>query len=385
MSCSHSITQREVHDCAHGLLADCLKVKDYGKKCTAPVLVSLLLFAATCTASLSAACRRLRRAPSDETARQALLATLPPDIAALEQRLNAGFAKLLPKAFRKRAWPIAVDLWDQPYYGKADAAVRGGPKKASTMRFHTYATAFVVSKGYRFTLAVTRVLPGEKLVAVLQRLLKRLSQLRIRSRFLLLDRGFYAADVVRYLQRARRAFVMPTKHPGRPPKDLAKAKSTRRFLVWRRSGWSEYTWTDRQGQRASVQIAVSLRRYTHRGKRRQQVLVFAFWGFQPSSPLWLRETYRKRFAIESSFRQGNQARIYTSTRDAARRLLFIAIALLVRNVWAWIHLHRLATAGRVHLELMPFIDMLHAIQTFVEILFGWIEIFGSSKPNLASV
>jgi putative transposase len=361
-----------------------LKAKDYGKKCTAPVLISLLLFAATCTASLSAACRRLKRAPSDETARLALLATLP-NIVLLERRLNAGFAKLLPKAFRKGTWPIAVDLWDQPYYGKSDAAVRGGPKKASTMRFHTYATAFVVSKGYRFTLAVTRVLPGEKLVAILQRLLQRVSQLRMRSRFLLLDRGFYAVDVVRYLQRARRAFVMPTKHPGRAPKDPAKAKSTRRFLVWRRSGWAEHTWTDRQGQRATVQIAVSLRRYTHRQERRRQVLVFAFWGFQPSSPLWLRETYRKRFAIESSFRQANQARIYTSTRDPARRLLFIAIALLVRNVWAWIHLLRLATAGRVHLELMPFVDMLHAIQSVTEILMGLIEIFGSPKSILASI
>jgi hypothetical protein len=41
-----------------------------------------------------------------------------------------------------------------------------------------------------------------------------------------------------------------------------------------------------------------------------------------------RERYRKRFGIESSFRQLRQARIYTCTRNPRLRLVFIAVALI---------------------------------------------------------
>src|SRR5438093_13095627 len=115
MCATHSVRMSEVHDYAHGVLADFLKVKNYRKKCSASTLVSLLLFAATQAASLAAACRRLMRAPSDETVRKALLATLPCH-RALQRRINAALAHPLPKALRKRPWPIAIDLWDLPYY-----------------------------------------------------------------------------------------------------------------------------------------------------------------------------------------------------------------------------------------------------------------------------
>jgi hypothetical protein len=383
---TRSITQTEIHDQAHALLQRHLKAKDYGKKCTGPVLISLLLFAATCMASLSAVCRRLKNSPSDETVRLALLATLPAECT-LRRRINEALAELLPKALRKRsrAWPLAVDLWDMPYYGRQNRAVRRGPKKASTVKRYSYATAFVVRKGYRFTLAVTEVAPGDKLVEVLSRLLKRVKELGIRVRFVLLDRGFYAADVVCYLKRSHRPFIMPTKHTGRTPKDPNKAKSTRRFLRWRRSGYAEYSWKGSNGQQASVRIAVSIRRYQHEGKNKRQVLVFAFWGFEPMSPRWLRETYRTRFAIESSFRQGNQARIRTCTPDKQRRFLFIAIALIIRNVWAWIHLVRLVHGNHLRLEVLPFVDMLHTIHSFIDLLFRCITIFGLPKPSLAKI
>ena len=38
-----------------------------------------------------------------------------------------------------------------------------------------------------------------------------------------------------------------------------------------------------------------------------------------------------------TYRQLHQARIRTSTRDPALRLLYVGIALILRNVWVWLH------------------------------------------------
>src|SRR5512135_3645629 len=88
----HRILNRnQVHRLAAEHLQAHLKFKDSKRKTSAQVLWSLLLAAAARITSLSDACQRLRDAPSDETGRQALLATLP-DYAVLQRQLNAALA-----------------------------------------------------------------------------------------------------------------------------------------------------------------------------------------------------------------------------------------------------------------------------------------------------
>ena len=57
------------------------------------------------------------------------------------------------------------------------------------------------------------------------------------------------------------------------------------------------------------------------------------------------ETYRRRFGIDSSYRQINQARLRTSSRSPELRLLAVAIALLLRNLWALCRWMALARSG----------------------------------------
>ena len=58
------------------------------------------------------------------------------------------------------------------------------------------------------------------------------------------------------------------------------------------------------------------------------------------------ETYRRRFGIESSYRQMNQARLRTSSRSPALRLLVVALAFLLRNLWARCNWMTLVRPGR---------------------------------------
>src|SRR3954453_12816501 len=114
----HRILDRnKVHRLAAEHLQAHLKFKDYKRKTSAQVLWSLLLAAARIT-SLSDACGRLDDAPSDETARKALLATLP-DYAALQRQLNAALAGHLPKTLRRHPQRLAIDLTPIPYHGQA--------------------------------------------------------------------------------------------------------------------------------------------------------------------------------------------------------------------------------------------------------------------------
>ena len=77
--------------------------------------------------------------------------------------------------------------------------LRGGEAKRGTTQFHAYATAYMVSHGERFTLAMAYVLRDEPLKDVVRRLVHRVRKIGIRIRYLLLDREFFSRPVVCYL------------------------------------------------------------------------------------------------------------------------------------------------------------------------------------------
>src|SRR5262249_29602258 len=159
-----------------------------------------------------------------------------------------------------------------------------------------------------------------------KRLLRRLSALGISVRMLLVDRGFWSVAVLRYLQAARYPLLMPVVLRGRKDDHSQGPSGTRGFAVRNRGGWDEHTLTSAAGQTAHVNICVHCRNYNGQwGRHGRQALVYAFWGLQPSSTSWVRETYRKRFAIETRYRQLHQGRARTSTRNPQVRLLLVGV------------------------------------------------------------
>jgi putative transposase len=218
---------------------------------------------------------------------------------------------------------------------------------------------------------LTAVAGGEPLEEVLKRLLHQAAAVGVRCRLLLLDRGFYSVGVIRYLQAARHPFLMPVACRGRKPDDPRGPSGTNVFLTWEKSGLGTYTLHDAHKRPARVSICVKCRYYRGQWRRHgKQRLVYAFWGFQPPSFDWVKETYRRRFAIETTYRQLHQARIRSSTRDPVRRLLHVGIALNLRNVWVWLHRTVLARPRRgsreIRLDLLRFRRMLLWLAHVVE-------------------
>jgi hypothetical protein len=379
-----SVSAAEVHDFAAGLLQRYLQWCDHGPKCTVAALHAVLFTAAARTSSIFDACQRLKDTPTDEAVRKALRAQLP-TIEKLLGQLNRALQHKLPKSLGYRPRKLGVDITELPYHGKphADAnEIRRGKPKHGTTHFHCYASLYVIRRGERFTVAMDYVRRGDTMTDVLKRLLRRFRKTGIKIRVLLLDRGFYSIDVVTYLKRARVPFLMPVVHRGRKPRRTAphQVKGTRRFLRWRQSGWSEHVL--RRGRNsARVKICVS---YKKKAAKNRRLLVYAYWGFAPPSPDWVRETYRQRFAIETTYRQMNQGRIRTCSRDPLLRLLLVGLALILRNVWVWWHrmfLSRPRGAGfEIDLDALRFRTLLLCLQRCAEKLFGCTEAAETLRP-----
>jgi putative transposase len=142
-------------------------------------------------------------------------------------------------------------------------------------------------------------------------------------------------------------------------------------LTWEKSGFGTDTLHDARKRSARVSICVQCRydrgQWRRHGKQR---LVYAFWGVRPPSLDWVKEVYRQRFAIETTYRQLHQAQIRTTTRDPVRRLLYVGIARILRNVWVWLHWTVLARPRRgsreIRLDLLRFRRMLLWLAHVVE-------------------
>ena len=367
-----TITSEHVHGIARRWLLNQLSFQQ-GYKCTAPVLLNILLLAAARATSIFDVCRDLVKAPSAHAVLDALEATLP-DAVTLEKRLNQSLCADLPRALRRRKWAVAIDLTLIPYYGKpheTEEEIYRSQPKSGTSNFHSYATACVIHQGFRYTLGLVRVTRGEKMESVVKRLLRIVRDRGVTIAYTLLYRGFFTFNVMQYLKRAGYPFVIPVVMRGRKKKDSKATETGLRQFKTKRNGCYPYKLVAKKKAGVNIDIYVASKRYEHKktGKLFFKKLVFAVSRLK-GLPKEIREQYRKRFGIESSYRQMNQARIRTCARDPVLRLLFVGIALVLRNVWVWLHYTYFAEKDgpepTLHLEMLRLKRMLRWIAQIVE-------------------
>jgi putative transposase len=105
----------------------------------------------------------------------------------------------------------------------------------------------------------------------------------------------------------------------------------------------------KSAQEGHVAFDLAVVCHNTRGQRSQhqrETLLYATWGVTQHPLSWIRATYRGRFGIESSYQQVHQARLRTSSRKPALRLLFMGVALVLRDVWVWLHAEVMAQPQR---------------------------------------
>ncbi len=329
-----TITPAVVHHTARTVLQQALPCRPYGRTVTEACLLDLLLLVASLGSSLAAVARRFRFPFSHETARQAVRANLPavPD---LTDRLVDALYLFGPR-LRRRRWVVALDLHYCPFYGdRKTKGIVGGQKKRGTKYFYAYATAVLVHRRHRYTVGLVALQAKCKPHEVVAALLAQLDARGLHLRGVVLDSGFDSGEVLLLLQERQLAYTVPLQRKG-------KGQNRRNACFALPVGTvTEVDWVTEKSRRPVKTRAVVMQRP---GQKRAAVYAFGGWSRRRAlakaraalAGRQARQWYRRRFGIETSYRQMNECKGRTTKKDVAYRLLLVGLALLLRQLWVWL-------------------------------------------------
>jgi hypothetical protein len=329
-----TLTNQEVQDTAQAGLAAHLALNAAGYHCSSDDLYRALIGASVQRTTIEAACAEWVDAPVGNTVRGYLKEQVNvADLPELERCLNHALVADLPPRLWRKPRVLAMDMHDRPYYGKTSQEqglwVRGRAKQGTT-RFYRIATAYVVLKGLRFTLAVHFVTSEDTTVSVVQCLLDYIVALGLPCQYWLLDRGFAGIDVQNYLDEQGLSAIIACPIRG-------KTGGTRALCRGRKSYRTQHTFSSQEGKKQRTAELAICRTYTtakrtKRLKRRAtwQVFILIHLEMKPQQAC---QVYRYRFGIETSYRCANQVRGWTTSSNPALRFLLMALALYLLNVW----------------------------------------------------
>lgn len=312
------------------ILKDHLKLEVAGYRCTTEVILDVVLKASAESSSVEAACNDLQDVADSNTIREYLNTAL--EIQALREQeieMNAALAECIPNSMPRTKVEVAIDFHDEPFYGKG-AGLRevtcSGQAKKGTTHFIRIASAYVIWRQVRLTLALRYVLPDENALDILKILLKRLQELGFRQiRVLYLDKGFASTKIIDYLKERQQPAIIACPIRG-------KDGGTRALCQGRKSYRTQYTFTD--GTPATLTLKATLVP-DKSGKRRRKWLAFIVIDLD-WTPEKVHHEYRRRFGIECSYRILRRVRAMTTSRNPAVRFFLLAVGMLLVNAWVFL-------------------------------------------------
>ncbi|AAM05419.1 ISH3 family transposase [Methanosarcina acetivorans] len=229
-----------------------------------------------------------------------------------------------------KSYEFAVDYTNDPYYGKKDSSnekyVIGGQAKKSTNSFYSYVSLYIINKTERFTLSVLPVEKKKTKVEYLSHFIDLIKRLDFKIKILCLDREFCTIDVFKFLQSKQIPHIVPVIKKGERMKKLLKGNKAR----------NEQYVMGNSKKNILLDIVIDVKYLKgKRGKKGRKNLGFVVFGVK-WSPRKVSTVYRRRFAIESSYRMRNVVKPKTSSKNASIRYFYALISFLLKNVWLFL-------------------------------------------------
>ncbi len=306
-----------------------LSLEANGYCCNTDMIFDILMKASAECSSLEAVCADLDEVADSNTVREYINKALPiEELAEQETAVNQGLAECIPASMARTGIEIAMDFHDEPFYGK-QAATRAvtcsGRAKKGTTHFVRTATAYVIWRQVRLTLAVHYVLPGENALEVLKILLGRLKNLGFEGKVLYLDKGFASTSIVTYLTNLQQPAIIANPIRG-------KTGGTRALCRGRKSYTTSYSFSN--GTQTTIAMKASLVP-DKTGKRRRKWLSFIVILLDWSADK-VYQHYRRRFGVECSYQLLRRVRATTTSRNPAMRFFLLSIGLILTNAWVFL-------------------------------------------------
>lgn len=342
----YKLSAKTMRDITQQTVQEHLSIKANGYRCNDEMLVDVLLKAASENSSIEAVCRDLVDVADSNTIRERLNEQFDVgDLWEQEGQVNQALASHIPLQMPRGGLEIAIDFHDEPFYGKSAElrtyAVRDRAKKGTT-RFYRIASAYVIWRQVRLTLAISYVLPEHETLSVVKTLLQRINRLGFHATVLYLDKGFCSGEVIQYLQQEEQAAILACPIRG-------KDGGTKALCKGRKSYRTRYTFTDGTSVEMLMVATLPKRRG---GKRGRKGLAYVVIGLPNWTPKQVKRAYRRRFGIECSYRQMRRLRIMTNSRNPAFRFFLLGFALLLVTIWAclrWLFC-RIKGRGRARID-----------------------------------
>jgi hypothetical protein len=342
----HELKAEDVRAFALEIMKKNFQIEANGYICKTDMIYDVLLKASAECSSLEAACADLEEVADSNTQREYINFALSiQELSSHEEQANRALADCIPESMLRTGVEVAIDFHDEPFYGKAEATravTCSGQAKKGTTHFVRLATAYVIWRQVRLTLAVHYVLPDEEALEILKILLDRLKKLGFSAKVLYLDKGFAATPILEYLtQEAQQPAIIANPIRG-------KTGGTKALCCGHTSYITSYTFTN--GTVATMAMKASLVP-DKTGKLRRKWLAFLVILLDWSVEKIYRE-YRHRFGVECSYRILRRVRATTTSRHPALRFFLLSIGLILTNVWVFLRWEfaRLLAAGPRRVE-----------------------------------
>ena len=322
----YQLKAKDVHQVALRNVKKHLSLESNGYQCDTEMIFNVLFKAATESVSIETACNDLLNVASGNTIREYLNEQL--DVCHLREQeceMNRVLAEGAPDEVYQQAVEAAFDFHDEPFYGKTPVlctyTCRNKAKKGTT-HFFRIASAYVIWRQVRLTLALTYVLPEDTPLDVLKRLLFRLKCLNLRLGVVYLDKGFCSTAIIRYLTDQNQPAILACSIRG-------KNGGTRALCKGRKSYRTAYTFTDG----TSTELALMATLVPGKDNKLQRkwlafVVIQLDW-----TPKKIYKRYRRRFGIECTYRMMRQVRAITTPKNPALRFFLLGFGLLLINIW----------------------------------------------------
>lgn len=241
---------------------------------------------------------------------------------------------------------LAIDGHDEMYYGKKVEGVVGTEHKKGTCWAFKFLAVKIIASNRRYIVDIIPMDSGsvtQPTIDVLTELLKVYD-----ISMVVMDGEFQCTEILRYLTEMKVDYIIRRRtfaglEKKNLPYNVAIPHSTREKI--------------RNDRPDTLEVDYYIYRFHGRKSKAGKSTDFYLVSNLNTTSKRIRKLFKKRWEIETGFREVNRVKIKTCTRDSFLRILFYVIACAIYNIWIALRAkaHEVLRLGEVKIILLGLI------------------------------